>query len=224
MIWTLRKKEKAMETINQQQACEPEAKSPLEEIYQRITEAEASKSATREALTAAESELGDLKGERLRLLLEIADGNADANIRVDGIDRDLIALERRVEGLKAKIALLDSQLKNLRDEARPLQLEKIDQERRERAAEYREQALKAAHEQFAHWRAGCRAAYELRDVLAKTQVDGLLTDGDRGAIIGEIAELFRVERAAALNHPWRLHTASVGGWQLTIAAAMPPED
>ena len=155
-------------------------------------------------------------------MVRIADGDVKAGAQADQMEQQQVHLERKIEGLQTKISQIETQFREVSD-----QLTVLGRERQASAAAERLEELKtdvAHHTQkmLAHWRAGCRAAYELTEFLAGVEDETVLSPSQKSKILTMASEVLDVG-GAQHNEGWTHHSRSVGGWQLTIKPVCPPE-
>jgi len=164
--------------------------------------------------------LGALEADRKALL---AAGTNVADKKFDAIDLQKLRIAREIEALQMKL----SEIQGERDALAPQVNETLNQRRETNARQameaYLAEAMKLVRNQIAHWRAGCRASYDLSNVLAKAQRDPSISERQKADILTQCAYEIDSTRSAVWNEHWTPKVHSAGGWTLATIPSAPPD-
>jgi chromosome segregation ATPase len=171
----------------------------------------------------AEAKVGTLESERQTLLPRIAEGDKSASARADSLDHEKVQMQRQVDGLRMKLGDIDRSIAELAGPRNEIFEKRAAESRRRRVESYRERIRKHSHNMIAHWRASCRARFQMSEAIFEAESDPSLTERDRNELLSEAMQAESSQGGAVWNEHLENARGSLGPWRPAIVAAKPPD-
>jgi hypothetical protein len=174
-------------------------------------------------IAQAQAKVGTLESERQTLLPRIADGDKAASARADSLDREKVQMQRQLDGLRLKLGDVDLSIAQFAGPRNGIFEKRAAESRRQRVESYRERIRKHSHNMIAHWRAACRARFELSEAMFEAERDSSLTERDRIELLSEAALVEGSQGGVTWNERWEQARGSLNAWRPAIVAFKPPD-